>query len=113
MKWTDVYQQYFAAACERGGAPRRGAAVSLTAASGEGRICYTVQVSFFPHTEPTDFCISWDLCAEKELYSAPGRRSKKREAALLEALRTHADELAAGLGGTILWEQPLIEARRG
>ena len=46
-------------------------------------------------------------------WSAKGRRSKKREAKFMEELRTHADELAAGMNGTIFWDKPLIEARLG
>ena len=113
MNDIHVYQQYFAAECVYHGVPRKGAAVSLTAASGEGQIRYTVQVTFFPHADPEDFCISYDAAAEKVLYEAKGRRSKKREQAFMEALRTEADALAAELGGRIFWEQPLIAARFG
>ena len=113
MNDVNVYQQYFAAECEYNGVLRKGAAVSLTAASGEGQIRYTVQVTFFPHADPEDFGISYDAAAEKVLYEARGRRAKKREQALMETLRTEAAALAAELGGSIFWEQPLIEARLG
>ena len=113
MNDIHVYQQYFAAECEYSGVLRRGVAVSLTASSGEGQIRYSVQVTFFPHTDAEDYCISYDAAAEKTLYEAKGRRSKKREQALLETLRTEADALAAELDGRIFWEQPLIEARFG
>ena len=73
----------------------------------------TVQVTFFPHADPEDFGISYDAAAEKVLYEARGRRAKKREQALMETLRTEADALAAELGGSLFWEQPLIEARLG
>ena len=109
----NVYSQYFAAECVYNGRERKGVVVNLTSMSEAGNIRYTVNVSFFPHTEPTDFAISYDAYAEKEIYNAKGRRSKKREATMLADLRTHADELAKSLGGTIDWEKPLAEARRG
>ena len=113
MNDVNVYQQYFAAKCVYNGVERRGAAVSLTAASGGGQIRYTVQVSFFPHRDAEDFGISYDAAAEKVLYEAKGRRSGKREQALMESLQAEADALAETLGGSIFWEQPLIEARLG
>ena len=113
MNDLHVYQQYFAAECEYNGVPRKAAAVSLTASSGVGQIRYSVQITFFPHEDAEDFCITYDACAEETLYDAKGRRSKKREQALLAELRTHADVLAAKLGGSIYWEQPLSDARRG
>ena len=51
--------------------------------------------------------------AGKLLYEAKGRRSKKREAALLEGLRGTLDALAAESGGEVFWEKPLIPARFG
>ena len=113
MNDIHVYQQYFAAECTFNGVLRRGAAVSLTASSGDGQIRYAVQVTFFPHEDAEDFCISYDAFAEKVLFEARGRRSKKREQAFMETLRTEADALAAEMGGSIFWEQPLIEARHG
>lgn len=110
---VNVYDQYFAARCVFNGVERRGARVLLTAASEEGAIRYEAAVTFFPHTDDEDFAVSCDACAAKELYSAAGRRSKKREAAFLEDIRAHADELAANLGGVIEWEEPLREARFG
>ena len=113
MKNIDVYLQYFSAECEFSGVLRRGAAVRLTAESDAGMIRYTVSVSFFPHQDAEDFAISGDAYAESELYSGKGRRAKKREQTYLQALRAEADALADSLGGTIFWEQPLIEARLG
>lgn len=113
MKVIDVYLQYFEGSCVCFGAERRGAVVKLTAASDAGEIAYTASVGFFLHVEPTDFRIAYDVYEERELYRARGRRSKKREAALLEELRPCADELAAALGGAVLWDKPLIEARLG
>lgn len=113
MNDIHVYQQYFAGECEYNGVPRKAAAVSLTAASGGGQIRYSVQITFFPHEDAEDYRITYDACAEEVLYEAAGRRSKKREQALTETLREHADVLAAKLGGSIYWEMPLTEARRG
>ena len=113
MKVIDVYAQYFAGACVYNGVERRGASVKLTATSDAGEVSYVVSVSFFPHRSPEDFAVSYDACAEKEIFRGKGRRSKKREAAFLESFRAEADAAAAELGGTIDWGQPLIEARWG
>ena len=113
MNDVNVYQQYFAAKCEYNGVKRRGAAVSLIAASGGGLIRYTVQVTFFPFADPEDFRITYDAAVEKVLYEAKGRRSKKREQVFMETLRAEADALAAEMGGSIFWEQPLNAAVLG
>ena len=113
MKVIDVYAQYFEGDCVFNEVERRGASVKLTVTSDSGEITYVVSVSFFPHRNPEDFAISYDACVEREIYHGKGRRSKKREAAMLETIRTEADAAAAELGGTIDWEKPLIEARRG
>ncbi len=113
MKVIDVYQQYFAAACVYNDVARRAASVTLTATSDAGTIRYTVGVSFFPHAAEDDFAVSYDACAEREIDSAPGRRSRKREAGMLEDLRGHADAAAADLDGEIFWDQPLRDARYG
>lgn len=113
MKVIDVYQQYFSAKCVFNGVPRRAASVTLTATSDAGTIRYEAAVSFFPHTSEDDFAVSYDACAQTELYAAPGRRAKKREAALLKELPAAADALAAQLGGEIFWDRPLRDARYG
>lgn len=113
MKVIDVYAQYFAGELVYNEVERHGASVKLTATSEGGEIAYAVSVSFFPHRDAEDFAVSYDAYSEKELYHGKGRRSKKREAAMLETFRTAADAVAAELGGTIDWEQPLIEARWG
>ena len=110
---VDVYSQYFAAECVYNGRRRKGVAVNLTASSEAGMIRYRVSVSFFPHENSEDFAISYDAYAEKEIYHAKGRRSKKREAGMLAEIRSHADGLAKSLGGMIDWEKPLGEARCG
>ena len=109
----NVYEQYFAARHPGKGTPRRAVRAALTVSSGEGRVRYAASLSFFPHEDEEDFAVSYDVYTERELFSAPGRRSKKREAALLETLREHADELAASLDGEILWDEPLRDARYG
>jgi len=109
----DVYAQYFAGECVFNGVERHGASVKLTSDSENGEIRYTVSVSFFPHNDPEDFGVSYDAYAEREIYHNKGRRSKKREAAMMETFRAEADAAAAELGGTIDWEKPLIEARWG
>ena len=113
MKVIDVYQQYFAAKCVCNGVRRRAASVTLTATSDSGTISYAVGVSFFPHTAEDDFAVSYDACASREIYAAPGRRAKKREQAMLEELRAHADAAAAELDGEIFWDKPLRDARCG
>ncbi len=106
----DVYQQYFAAECTFNGVPRRAVSVKLTSDSYDGTIAYTASVSFFPHTADDDFAVSYDAYAERKLYRAKGRRSKKREATLMESLQSECDALAEQMGGTILWAQPLRDA---
>ena len=113
MKVINVYDQYFAGACVYNGVERRAAQVMLIATSEEGTVRYEAAVNFFPHRDEEDFAISGDAYASKELYYAKGRRSKKREAALLEAFRAEADALAASLGGAVDWEHPLRDARFG
>ena len=85
----------------------------LIATSEEGNIRYEAAVTFFPHRDEEDFAVSGDAYAVKELYNARGRRSKKRETALLESFRAEADDLAASLSGSIHWDRPLRGARYG
>ena len=107
----DIYQQYFEASCVFNGIQRRAASVKLTSESGDGEISYTVSVSFFPHTDDEDFAVSYDAYAEKMIYQAKGRRSKKREAAMLQNLRQDCDALAGLLSGVIVWNHPIRDAR--
>lgn len=111
MNDINIWQQYFKAECIASGVPRRGAAVTLTASSAAGQIRYTLTVTFFPHADAEDFCISYDAAAEMILYEGRGRRSRKREQALTESLQEHADSLAASLNGKIFWDQPLTPLR--
>ena len=109
----NVYSQYFAAQGCFSGVERRGAHVLLISDSEAGNIKYTAAVSFFPHRDDEDFAVSYDAYFSKELYSAAGRRSRKREAALMEQLRGVIDALAADNGASVHWDLPLNEARLG
>ena len=113
MAVINAYERYYAAEAEYNDVPRRGALVMLVATSEEGNIRYEAAVTFFPHRDNEDYAVSYDAYFSKVLYEAKGRRSKKREEALLETLATEIDELAETIGGKVLWEQPLREARRG
>ena len=107
----NVYSQYFEARGTFSGVERKGALVLLVSDSEAGTITYKAEVSFFPHRDAEDFAVSYDACFEKELYKAPGRRSRKREAALLESLRDEIDALAAQHDAAVDWKHPLTEAR--
>ena len=109
----DVYERYFRADAVFSGVRRNGAKVMLTSDSEDGSITYKAAVTFFPHADDEDFAVSYDAYFEKELYRAPGRRSKKREAALMETLQAEIDALAAANDVTVLWSNPLNEARLG
>jgi len=113
MTNIDVYKQYFSAECNFNGVKRRGVVVWLNAESDCGIIRYEAGVSFFPHTDDTDFGISYDACAAKELLRVKGRRSKKRDELYLAQVRDAADELAVSLGGVIHWDKPLRDAVYG
>ena len=113
MKTVDVYRQDFAAHCQQNGRERRAVRVTLTATSEAGTVRYEAAVSFFPHEDEEDYAVSYDVYAARELYAAPGRRSKKREAALLAALPAEAEALAASLEGSIFWNRPLQAAQYG
>ena len=109
----NVYKQYYAADAEFNDIARHGALVMLIATSEEGNIRYEAAVSFFPHRDEEDFAVSYDAYLSKVLYEAKGRRSKKREEALMETLETEINQLADTIGGKVIWEKPLREARRG
>ena len=113
MSTINVFEQYFSADAEFNGVPRHGAKVMLIATSEEGNIRYEAAVTFFPHRDEEDYAVSYDAYFSKVLYDAKGRRSKKREASLLQELQQHVDELALQADGTVFWDQPLREARRG
>ena len=109
----NVYSQYFAAEGAFSGVERKGALVLLVSDSEAGNISYKAAVTFFPHRDEEDFAVSYDAYFETELYRAGGRRSRKREAALLEQLHTTVDAMALEHGAAVLWDQPLGEPRLG
>ena len=113
MSQVNVYEQYFPADLEFNGVPRHAALVMLIATSEEGQIKYEAAVNFFPHRDEEDYAVSYDAYFSKVLYEAKGRRSKKREEALMETFQNEIDQLADTTGGKVLWEKPLREARRG
>ncbi len=110
---VNVFERYYAAEADFNGVPRHGALVMLIATSEEGNIRYEAAVSFFPHRDEEDYAVSYDAYLSKVLYEAKGRRSKKREQALLETLETEINQLADTIGGKVIWEIPLLEAKRG
>lgn len=109
----NVYEQYFAAQAEYNGVPRNAALVMLIADSVAGNIRYEAAVTFFPHNDEEDFSVSYDAYFSKVAYENKGRRSKKREQALMAELRSRIDELAQEAGGVVFWNQPLREAKWG
>lgn len=110
---VNVYERYYAAEAEFNGVPRHGALVMLVADSDAGNIKYEAAVSFFPHRDEEDYAVSYDAYFSKVLYESKGRRSKKREEALLQTLTSEIDEMADTIGGKVLWNQPFREERRG
>ena len=113
MKVVNVYEQYFSAELVFNEVERKAALVTLIATSDNGTIKYEAGVSFFPHRDEEDFAVSYDAWFVRELYTGPGRRSKKREQKLMETFREEIDYLAEQAGGKVLWDQPLREARMG
>lgn len=113
MKVIDVFMCYYAAECVANDRPRHAAKVSLTCTTDAGMVDYEWAVSFFPHDDEEDFAVSYDAEASRNIYSAKGRRAKKREAEFLEMRENVCDEIAAEFDGKIFWDQPLIEERLG
>ena len=109
----NVYQQYFRADACFGGVPRKGASVLLVSHSEGGSISYEAAVTFFPHMDEDDFAVSYDAYFSREVYSAKGRRSRKREASILEELRSVIDEISSEHDASVLWDEPLREASLG
>ncbi len=109
----DVYKQFFAAELLYHEVPRRAALVMLISDSEAGKIRYEAAVTFFPHKDEEDYAVSYDAYFSKELYNAKGRRSRKREEALLSTLREEIDTLVKAQDGVVFWDQPLREEIRG
>lgn len=110
---TNIYEQYFSAEAEYNGVPRHAALVMLVADSEAGNIRYEAAVTFFPHNSDDDFAVSYDAYFSKVLYEGAGRRSKKREQALMDEFRNHIDEIIQVIDGKVLWDKPLREPRWG
>ena len=113
MKVIDVYKQYFSGECVYHEVERKGVVVTLTATSESGNIMYEVSISFFPHRDEEDFAISYDAYASKVIFNEKGRRSKKRDAQMLEQVQETASALAEEMSGVIYWDKPLREAVYG
>ena len=109
----NVYEQYFEAELIYNDVERRAALVMLIADSEAGQIKYEAAATFFPHRDEEDYAVSYDAYFSKVLFEGKGRRSKKREAQLLEDFRAVIDELVAEQGGQVFWDKPLREARIG
>ena len=113
MSTINVYEQYFKAHGSFNGVERHAVNVMLISNSDAGEITYEIAISFFPHTSPDDFAISYDAYFSKTIYHSKGRRPKKRESELLQMIQVEANTLANEHQATIDWEHPLIEARMG
>ena len=113
MKVTDVYQQYFNGECVYNEVERKAVTVTLTATSDSGNLMYEVGISFFPHRDEEDFAISYDAYASKVIFNEKGRRSKKRDAQMLEQVKDVASALAEEMNGIIYWDKPLRDAVYG
>ena len=113
MAVINVYEQYFEAKHSASGVERRAALVMLISDSEAGQIKYEAAVTFFPHRDPEDFAVSYDDYLSKVLFEGKGRRSKKREAAFMEAFREEIDGLAGEAGAEVFWDRPLRDARMG
>jgi hypothetical protein len=109
----NVYEQYFKADAVFSDVQRNGALVMLVSDSEAGMISYKAAVSFFPHRDEEDYAVSYDDYHETEIYSAGGRRSKKREKAFLAELPAIIDSLSEEKGAKVFWDRPLREARLG
>ena len=108
----NVFERYYKAKADFSGIKRNGALVMLTSDSQAGLITYKAAVTFFPHKDDEDFSVSYDAYFEKELYSAKGRRSKKKEASFLEELGKVIDDIAKEHDACIIWDEPLTDERR-
>jgi len=114
MAQVNVFERYYRADACVSGVARRAALAMLVATSEEGMMRYEAAVTFFPHRDDDDFAVSYDAYYNKVLYEAKGRRSKKREQQLLdEEFQPAIDALAAEIGGKVLWDAPLRDARVG
>ncbi len=111
MATIHVYHQFFKAEATANGVRRRAVLVALISDSEAGHIRYEAAATFFPHRSEDDFAVSYDAYVSTVLYEGAGRRSRKREAALLRTLPEEIDRLADGIGGRIFWDRPLRDAQ--
>lgn len=58
-------------------------------------------VGIFPHVDDEDFAVSYDAYFSVVMYEGKDRRSKKREAELMEKLRGTVDSITNATGGKI------------
>lgn len=107
----NVYEQYFKADAVFSDVQRKGALVMLISDSQAGSITYKAAVTFFPHTDEEDYVVSFDAYFERELYAGKGRRSKKKENEYLQRFREIVDDIAKENNASVLWDEPLREAR--
>ena len=110
---VNVFEQYLEAEATYNEVERRAALVMLISDSEKGFITYKAAVTFFPHRDEEDYAVSYDAYAEEVLYEGKGRRSKKREAKMLDGFNEVIDRLSEQFEGKVFWDRPLREARRG
>ncbi len=113
MKVVNVYEQCYSADCVYNDLKRRAVRVMLQAESDQGSIAYRVNINFFPFNDAHDFTETYDAYFSREIYRSKGRRSRKREAGFMDEFRSICSELAAEAGGSIDWQKPLSDERRG
>lgn len=113
MAEINVYEQYFEAEGTFNEVDRRAALVMLISDSHDGEITYKAAVTFFPHRDEEDYGVSYDAYFEKTVYASKGRRSRKREQALLKEFQSVIDELSEENSAEVFWDKPLREARLG
>lgn len=113
METVNVYSRYYAGDCLCHDRRYCGVMVNLEYSWEPGYSSYSVHTVFFPHEDEEDYRIAYDCEASRILLEGKGRRTRKKEPALLEEMVRTADMLADELGGKIFWDQPLREARLG
>ena len=107
----NVYAQYFKADAVFSGVHRTGALVMLISDSEAGSITYKAAVAFFLHRDEEDYAVPYDAYFERELYAGKSRRSKKKETEYLQQFREIVDDIVKENNVSILWDEPLRDAR--
>ena len=113
MATINIYEQYFEAKGNFHGVERHAVKVMLMSDSEAGHIRYEIALSFFPHRDEEDFCITYDAYFSRVVYDAIGRRSKKRETELMKHLRELANSMSSEALAFIDWDKPLGDAKWG